>query len=73
MAAPAPIPAFSPVLRVDFEESESDREVGVELMGAAREDPGVVDAVGTVLEDDVDPDVGLGSPVERVTILWAGL
>lgn len=34
MAAPAPIPAFSPVVRVDFEEvsgSESDREVGVEL------------------------------------------
>lgn len=35
-------------------------------MGAAREDPGAVDFVGAVLEDVVDPDVGL-------TILWAGL
>lgn len=69
MAAPAPIPAFAPVLREDFEEdsgSESAREVGVELMGAAREDPGAVDVVDIVLEDVVDPDVGLGSPVERV-------
>lgn len=50
MAAPAPIPAFAPVLREDFEEesaSESAREVGVGLMGADREDPGVVDSVGT--------------------------
>lgn len=40
----------------------SGREPAVELVGAGVEDAGVVDA-GL---DVVDPDVGLGSPVEKL-------
>lgn len=65
---PAPIPAFAPVLNPAGDEggeedwAVSGREPAVELVGAGVEDPGVVD---TGL-DVVDPDVGLGSAIEKL-------